>query len=89
MLSDTCTEMGKVPSQNQAFYVYFDDAEATQAKAVAAGFEELQPVQEMFWGDKMGVVKDKFGYTWNIATHVKEVSAEEMAEAMKQMASAG
>jgi PhnB protein len=75
-----------------SFYLYFDDADAAHKKAVAAGAKEMMPVTEMFWGDRMGHVADPFGYTWNVASHVKDVSPEEMKkgqeEFMKQMAAA-
>ena len=76
-----------------SFYLYFDDADAAYKKAIAAGgAKEIMPVSEMFWGDRMGALKDPFGYTWNVASHVKDVTPEEMKkgqeEFMKQMAGA-
>jgi len=76
-----------------SFFLYFEDADAAQKKAVAAGAKELMPVAEMFWGDRMGNVEDPFGYRWNIASRVKEVTPEEMKRAgdefmKKQMAGA-
>ena len=57
-----------------------------------AGGKQLMPVTDMFWGDRMGYFEDPFGYTWNVATHVKDVTPEEMKkgqeEFMKQMAGA-
>ena len=44
-----------------------DDAEAVFARAVAAGAEPRQPVQEMFWGDLHGQLDDPFGHRWNVA----------------------
>ena len=75
-----------------SFYLYFEDADAAHKKAVAAGAKEMMPVADMFWGDRMGHITDPFGYGWNVAAHVKDVTPEEMKkgqeEFMKQMAGA-
>ena len=75
-----------------AFYLYFENADAAQKKAIAAGAKEIMPVTDMFWGDRMGLIEDPFGYKWNIATRVKEMTPEEIRKAgeefMKQMAGA-
>jgi PhnB protein len=57
------------------------DAEAAFAQAVAAGAEVLQPLGEMFWGDKHGRVEDPFGHRWNIAQHVRDVPHDEVVAA--------
>ena len=73
-----------------SFYLYFDDADAAQKRAVAAGAKETMPVADMFWGDRMGSVEDPYGYHWSIATRVREMTPEQIKEAgtefMKQMA---
>ncbi|GFO55733.1 glyoxalase [Geomonas sp. Red276] len=63
------------------FYLYVDDVDASFARAIAAGGEQQMAVQEMFWGDRAGSFKDPFGYSWMLATHVKDLTAEEVAEA--------
>jgi len=59
-------------------------------KAVAEGAESTMPPTDMFWGDRMSSIKDPFGLRWSFATHVKDVTPEEMKrgqeEFMKQMA---
>ncbi len=74
------------------FYLYVDDADAAFRKAIAAGCKEIMPVADMFWGDRMGCFSDPYGYKWNVATHVKDMTPEEMKrgqeEWMKQMAGA-
>jgi PhnB protein len=47
------------------------------------------PVSEMFWGDRYGQLEDPFGHRWAVATHVREVSAEGMREAMQNMGRGG
>lgn len=51
-------------------------------RAVAAGATIKRPVQDEFWGDRYGTVEDPFGHRWSIATHVRDVSPEEMQAAM-------
>jgi uncharacterized glyoxalase superfamily protein PhnB len=57
------------------------DAEAAFAQAVAAGAELLQPLGEMFWGDKHGRIEDPFGHRWNIAQHIRDVPHDEVVAA--------
>ena len=49
-------------------------------QAVAAGAAVQMPVSDMFWGDRVGSVKDPFGHSWMLATHVKDLSPEEIAK---------
>ena len=65
--------------------LYVPDADAVFEQAVTAGCEVVMPLQDQFWGDRYGLVKDPFGFTWAIATHVEDVSAEEMKEREARM----
>lgn len=58
--------------------LYVPDADAAFRQALAAGATELRPVQDQFYGDRSGMVIDPFGFTWSIATHIKDVSPEDM-----------
>lgn len=66
--------------------LYTDDVDATFASALAAGATQMMPPADMFWGDRMGNLKDPFGHSWAIATHKEDVSPEEM---QKRMAAQG
>jgi uncharacterized glyoxalase superfamily protein PhnB len=66
-------------------HMYVDDADAAFKRAVDAGAKVKMPLQDMFWGDRYGVVIDPFGHQWSIATHVRDVSKEEMEAAVKKM----
>jgi PhnB protein len=66
-------------------HLYVDDADAVIARAVAAGAKVTMPVADMFWGDRFGQLEDPFGHRWSVATHVREVSQDEMREAMQKM----
>jgi uncharacterized glyoxalase superfamily protein PhnB len=65
-------------------HLYVKDADAIFAQAVAAGATVKLPIADMFWGDRYGQVTDPFGHHWSIATHIKDMTPEEMNEAMKQ-----
>ena len=67
-----------------SLHVYVTDVDAVVAKAVANGAKIKRPVQNQFYGDRSGAIVDPFGHTWNIATHVEDVSPEEMAQRAKQ-----
>jgi hypothetical protein len=42
------------------------------------------PVQEMFWGDRMGSVQDPFGYSWSLATHSRDLTPEEIRQGAQE-----
>ena len=69
-------------------HLYVADADAAFKRAVDAGATVRMPLQDMFWGDRYGVVVDPFGHHWSIATHLRDVPREELEEAMKKMSSA-
>lgn len=62
-----------------AFYLYVENSESAFKKAVAAGATVVQPMQDAFWGDRLGTVKDPFGHSWTFATHTKDLSKDEIA----------
>lgn len=64
--------------------VYVKDVDATFEKAIAAGAETRHPVADQFYGDRSGTIVDPFGHVWSIATHVKDMSNEEMQRAMDE-----
>ncbi|MFI5363129.1 MAG: VOC family protein [Elusimicrobiota bacterium] len=67
-----------------SLYVYVENADAAFKKAVAAGAAATTPLQDAFWGDRFGVVKDPFGYSWNIATHTKDLTPEQLQKAAEE-----
>ena len=66
-------------------HLYVEDADATVAQAAAAGAKVTMPVQEMFWGDRFGQLEDPFGHRWSVATHVRDLSSEEIRQGMARM----
>ena len=69
---------------------YVEDTDAVYRQAIDAGATSLMEPDDMFWGDRFGSVQDPFGHSWTIATHVEDVSPDEMQrrseEWMSQMA---
>jgi uncharacterized glyoxalase superfamily protein PhnB len=64
-------------------HLYVADADAALARAVEAGATLTMPAADMFWGDRYGQLRDPFGHTWSIATHIRDVSPEEIQAASK------
>jgi PhnB protein len=62
-------------------HLQVEDVDVLFEQAVRAGANIRMPVQEMFWGDRYGYLEDPFGHHWAIATHVRDVSLEELQEA--------
>jgi PhnB protein len=58
--------------------VYVTDVDRIFAQALAAGAREQRAIADQFYGDRMGTLVDPFGHVWSIATHVEDVSPEEM-----------
>lgn len=61
-----------------SLHLYVENADEAFQKAVTAGATGIMPVNDMFWGDRYGVLKDPFGHTWSVATKVREVTPEEL-----------
>jgi PhnB protein len=60
------------------------DVDAKFQKAVDAGATVVAPLEDQFWGDRYGIVADPFGHQWSMGQPVREVSIDEIQEAMKQ-----
>jgi PhnB protein len=65
--------------------IYVPDADAAFARALAAGAEQVRPVEDQFYGDRSGTLKDPYGYQWTLATHIEDVSTEEAQRRMEAM----
>lgn len=67
-----------------AFYLYVDNVDQAFRRALEAGAKSLMGVQDMFWGDRTGTVQDNFGYSWTLATHVKDLTPQEMQQGAQE-----
>jgi PhnB protein len=61
--------------------LYVEDADSLFAQAVAAGASVIMPIADQFWGDRWGMVSDPFGHVWSVASHVADLSQEEIDKA--------
>ena len=90
MLVDEMPEWGafgpkSLKGSSVTIHLYVEDVDAVVARAVAAGAKITMPVADMFWGDRYGKLEDPFGHHWSVATHIRDVTPDEMRKAMQQM----
>lgn len=78
--STTPTALGGTPV---TIHLTVTDVEAKFARAVEAGAVVVMPLEDQFWGDRYGMVRDPFGHQWSLGQPVREVSPEEIAAAMQ------
>lgn len=60
---------------------YVPSVDAALDRAAKAGGTVIMPAMDMFWGDRYGIVQDPFGHKWSFATHIKDMTPEEMQQA--------
>ena len=87
-IGDSIVMLADVPPEGEAtramLNVYVEDCDATYKKALAAGAESVRELEDQFYGDRSGGVRDKWGNQYYISTHVEDVSPEEMERRMKE-----
>lgn len=95
MLASEFPEMGAVSPPTVggspvSLLFYTENVDEVFARALAAGAVEERPVQDQFYGDRSGSLRDPFGHKWSISTHIEEVSPEELERRSKaQMEGSG
>ena len=90
MLVDEFPEQGHLGPRSRggctsSLMVYVEDVDSAFRRAIDAGATEKRAVENQFWGDRMGTLTDPFGHMWSLATHVEEVSPDEMQRRMEAM----
>jgi PhnB protein len=88
-IGDSVIMMGEAmdrPAMHTGFYLYVPNTDAVYAKAIAAGGSTLLAPVDQFYGDRNAGVTDPFGNQWWIATHIEDVSAEELQKRIAQRA---
>ena len=90
MIADEFPEWGSLgpnalKGSSVTIHLNVADTDKQFQQAINAGCEQVMPLEDMFWGDRYGIVKDPFGHSWSIATHVRDVSPEEIQQAISQM----
>jgi len=89
MLNDEFPERGNLGPKARggspvSLIIYTNDVDSSFKKAIDAGATQTMPVEDQFWGDRMGGLTDPFGHKWSIATHVEDVPPEQFQERMAQ-----
>ena len=90
MLADEFPELGvlsplSVGGTATVLHLYTNDVDALWKHAVDAGADVRQPLQDVFWGERYGQITDPFGHRWGLAQHLRDVPAEEIADAAAAM----
>lgn len=90
MLADEHPELGFLSPQTLggagvSLLVYVADVDAVFSQAMAAGAVQLRPVQNQFYGDRSGTLRDPFGHVWSIATHIEDLSNEEICARSREL----
>jgi PhnB protein len=65
--------------------IYVEDVDRIFRQALAAGATQLRPLENQFYGDRSGTLADPFGHVWTVATHIEDVSPEEIDRRMAAM----
>jgi PhnB protein len=90
MLADECPESGfqspaTLGGSSFGLHLYVEDVDARFEQAVAAGATVLRPVQDQFYGDRLGALKDPYGHVWFVSTHKEDLAEEQIAERARAM----
>ncbi len=67
------------------FYLYVKDVDEVFERAVAAGAKVKEPLKDEFWGDRVGQIIDPVGHIWSLATHIEDVSPDELDKRGREM----
>jgi PhnB protein len=67
-----------------SLYLYIPDVDSVVERAASSGAKVLKPVEDQFYGDRSGFIQDPFGHLWGIATHVEDVSPQQLEERMRK-----
>jgi PhnB protein len=94
MLADEHPEMGArgpraFGGAAVTLHLYVEDVDATVKAAVEAGAKLVRPVEDKFYGDRMGTIEDPFGHHWHVSTHKEDVPPAEMARRAAAMHKSG
>ena len=83
MLADEMPDMGgkgpkSIGGTPVSLFVYGENVDAAWKRAIDAGCQEVVPLADQFWGDRTGCLEDPFGHQWWLATHVQDLTPEEI-----------
>lgn len=72
-------------AQTAKLMLYVEDVDAAMVACENGGATVVKPAEDMFWGDRMGEIRDPFGHGWVLATHIEDVSPAEVERRAKEM----
>ena len=89
MLADEMPDMGHIGPKGRggttvSLMVYVPDVDAAWKQAIDAGATQVRPLENQFWGDRLGSLSDPFGHVWSLASTIEEVPPEEMQRRMAE-----
>ena len=92
MLADECPDWGgfgpkTLKGSPVTIHLYVENVDAFVARAVSAGAKVTMPLEDTFWGDRYGKLEDPFGHHWSVATHIREMSPDEIQQATQKVCS--
>jgi PhnB protein len=64
-----------------SIHLYVEDVDSAWAQAVDAGCDITMALEDTFWGDRFGSLRDPFGHAWSLASHIRDLTTEEVIEA--------
>ena len=85
MLVDEFPDMGclspdTINGTPVAIHLYVEDVDKVFSNAIQAGAKETMPLENTFWGDRYGKLEDPFGHSWSLATHIEDLTPEQIME---------
>jgi len=89
MINDEFPEFGALSPQSTGgtgvtLHIYLENVDAAFSRALSAGASVKMPLMDAFWGDRYGKLGDPFGHSWSMATHILDLSPEEMRKAQDE-----
>jgi len=76
MLADSCSEF---PPTQAGIHLYMAEVDAVYERVLRLGATAIRPPADQFYGDRSASVRDRWGNSWHIATHIEDLSEEEMS----------
>lgn len=82
-VNDVFPDMGGTANVTR-LWIYAENVDAAFKRATDAGAKVAMPLADMFWGDRIGAVTDRWGNQWNLAQHIRDMTPEEMKKAQDE-----
>jgi len=81
----TAPPPGGLPGSPASLFIYVEDVDAVIARAVELGATLQRPAEDQFYGDRDGHIVDPFGHGWTVASHIEDVTPEELTRRMAEL----